>query len=157
MKNNQLGMIKRFALATVAAAAIVAVSALAIRSPNNNPNLLARPFKSIQTDKVILFDGSSAPVLAPTHTTIQNPPITGESRAATEHFKSLAQPFLMAGSHVTVQNPPITGESRAATEHLKAVAKPFLMAGSNVVTHAPPITGESRAATEHLKLVAKAF
>jgi hypothetical protein len=124
MKNNRVRY-RNVALATLVTLVIVAISALAMHAPSSKPNLLGHAFKSIQTDRVILFDGSAAPVIASAHVTVQGPPITGESRDATEHLKKAAEPFLIAQSHVTVQGPPITGESRDATEHLKLVAQAF--------------------------------
>jgi len=93
MKNNQVRTLERVALAIFVAAAFVTISALAVHAPNSKSNRLARPFKTIQTDKVILFDGSSAPLLAPTHVTIQTPPISDEDRAATRNLKIVAKSF----------------------------------------------------------------
>lgn len=116
MKKNQAKILQRFALAILVTVAIVAVSALAMHTPNNQRNLLARPFKSIQTDKVILFDGSAAPAIGQVHTTQHTPPITGDVAM---------DKYLLCQVRVTLHTPPITGESLAVTANLQKVAKTF--------------------------------
>ena len=55
MKTNLAGISKRVVAAGLLAAAVVGVSTLAMHTPTQNQNALARPLKSIQTDKAILF------------------------------------------------------------------------------------------------------
>jgi hypothetical protein len=95
MKKNQVGITKRLAAAALVAGAVVGVSALAMHTSTHNQNALARPLKSIQTDKAILFDGSTTPLIAPNVTTkvAVPPPITGESKVETENLKLVAQAF----------------------------------------------------------------
>jgi hypothetical protein len=92
MKKNQVGIIKRVAAAALVAAAIVGVSSLAMHSPTRTSNALARPFKSIRTDKAILFDGSSTPLICP-NSTYHTPPFSGESKVETENLKLVAKAF----------------------------------------------------------------
>ncbi len=94
MQKNQVGITKRLAAAALVAGAVVGVSALAMHTSTHNPNALARPLKSIQTDKAILFDGSTTPLIAPNvmHR-IQIPPVSGESKGETENLKLVAQAF----------------------------------------------------------------
>ena len=55
MKNNQPGITKRLVAAMLVTVAVVGLSALAMHTPTQNQNSLARSLKSIQTDKATLF------------------------------------------------------------------------------------------------------
>ena len=94
MRKDQAGIIKRFVAAMLVIAAVVGVSILSMRTPTHNSNTLARPLKSIQTDKAILFYAASGPDSpAGLHFVEQVLPNTRESRAATENLKSVAMAF----------------------------------------------------------------
>jgi hypothetical protein len=81
------GITKHFIAATLVAAAIVWLSGFAMQTPGHNRNSLARPLKSIQTDKATLFyadiggDGSNG---------LNFVELVGESRASTENLKLVA-------------------------------------------------------------------
>jgi hypothetical protein len=92
MKNLQPGIIKRFVAAMLVTTAVVGVSALAIHTPTHNPNALARPLKSIQTDKAIQFQAFIPPVYC-TRYVERVPSMTAESRASTENLKLIAAAF----------------------------------------------------------------
>ena len=85
MKKNKGEIAKLF----LAAAVVVGVSALAIHTPTHNRNSLARPLKSIQTDKAILFYADSEPDY-PLRFVERVPAMTGESKALTENLKLVA-------------------------------------------------------------------
>ena len=90
MKTNKVGITKRLAAAALVTVAVVGVSAFAMHTSTPKPNALARPFKSIQTDK---FDGSATPLICPVHLMQHAPPITGESKVETENLKLVAKAF----------------------------------------------------------------
>jgi hypothetical protein len=92
MKKDQLGITKRFVAAVLVTAAVVGVSALSMHTPTNNRSSLARPLKSIQTDKAILFYANSGPSY-PVSFVERVPSGTGESRAAIENLKLIAAAF----------------------------------------------------------------
>jgi hypothetical protein len=92
MKNLQPGIIKRFVAAMLVTTAVVGVSALAIHTPTHNPNALARPLKSIQTDKAIQFQAFIPPIYC-TRYVERVPSMTAESRASTENLKLIAAAF----------------------------------------------------------------
>ena len=93
MEKDQ-GITRRFVAAMLVSAAVVGASALSMHTPTHNPNALARPLKSIQTDKAILFYAASGPDSpAGLHFVEQVLPNTRESRAATENLKSVAMAF----------------------------------------------------------------
>ncbi len=62
MNKDQPGIAKRFVAAVLVTTAVVGVSALAMHTPTHNPNALARPLKSIQTDQAIQFQAFLPPV-----------------------------------------------------------------------------------------------
>jgi len=86
MKKNKGEIAKLF----LAAAVVVGVSALAIHTPTHNRNSLARPLKSIQTDKAILFYADDSPAPACLRFVERVPAMTGESKALTENLKLVA-------------------------------------------------------------------
>jgi hypothetical protein len=92
MKNLQAGITKRFVAAMLVATAVVGVSALAMHTPAHNPNALARPLKSIQTDKAIQFQAFFGP---PNQCKFVErvPAMTGESKTQTENLKLIAAAF----------------------------------------------------------------
>jgi hypothetical protein len=89
MKKNRGEIAKRF-LAAVLVVAVVEVSALAMHTPTHNRNSLARPLKSIQTDKAILFYADDSPSPACLRFVERVPAMTGESKALTENLKLVA-------------------------------------------------------------------
>jgi hypothetical protein len=92
MKKDQLGITKRFVAAVLVTAAVVGVSALSMQTPTNNRSSLARPLKSIQTDKAVLFYANSGPSF-PVSFVERVPSGTGESRASIENLKLIAAAF----------------------------------------------------------------
>ena len=92
MKKNQVGITKRFVAAVLVTAAVVGVSALSMQTPTNNRSSLARPLKSIQTDKAVLFYADAGPAF-PTHCVERVPSGTGESKASIENLKLIAAAF----------------------------------------------------------------
>jgi len=92
MKKAQLGITKRFVAAMLVTAAVVGVSALSMQTPTHNPNTVARPLKSIQTDKAILFYANAGPAF-PVSFVERVPAGTGESRASIENLKLIAAAF----------------------------------------------------------------
>ena len=88
MNKDQPGIAKRFVAAVLVTMAVVGVSALAMHTPTHNPNALARPLKSIQTDKATLFYADIRPNAI--HFVEMVLPGTGESKAATENLKLVA-------------------------------------------------------------------
>ena len=92
MKKDQLGITKRFVAAALVTAAVVGVSALSMQTATNNRSSLARPLKSIQTDKAILFYANSGPVF-PINCVERVPSGTAESRASIENLKLIAAAF----------------------------------------------------------------
>jgi len=87
MKRNKGEIAKLF----LAAAVVVGVSALAIHTPTHNRNSLARPLKSIQTDKAILFYADFSPTGPDALRFVERvPAMTGESKALTENLKLVA-------------------------------------------------------------------
>lgn len=90
MKKNKGEIAKRFVAAVLVVAAVVGVSALAMHTPTHNRNSLARPLKSIQTDKAILFYADAGPSGAGFHFVEQVLPDTRESKASTENMKLIA-------------------------------------------------------------------
>jgi hypothetical protein len=92
MKQNQSGITKRLVAAMLVTIAVVGVSALAIHTPTPNPNALARPLKSIQTDKATQFAFFGPPIYA-TRCVERVPSMTAESKASTENLKLIAAAF----------------------------------------------------------------
>ena len=92
MKKDQLGITKRFVAAVLVTTAVVGVSALSMQTPTNNRSSLARPLKSIQTDKAILFYADSGPSF-PVNCVERVPSGTEESRASIENLKLIAAAF----------------------------------------------------------------
>jgi len=92
MEKDQLGITKRFVAAVLVTAAVVGVSALSMHTPTNNRSSLARPLKSIQTDKAILFYAESGPSY-PVSFVERVPSGTAESRASIENLKLIAAAF----------------------------------------------------------------
>ena len=88
MKNNQPGISIRLVAATLVTAAVVGVSALAMHSPAQNQNSLARSLKNIQTDKATLFyaDNRQERLYCVEMVLLG----TNESKAATENLKLIA-------------------------------------------------------------------
>ena len=86
MRNHQTT--KRLAAAMLVIAAVVGVSILTIHAPAQNQNSLARSLKSIQTDKATLFYADQG--IKRNWFVEQVLPGTGESKAVTENFKSIA-------------------------------------------------------------------
>ena len=96
MRKDLAGITKRFVAAVLVSAAVVGVSALSMQTPTNNRSSLARPLKSIQTDKAILFyaqSGPSAPAPAGAYCVERVLPTTTESKAFTENLKLVAAAF----------------------------------------------------------------
>jgi hypothetical protein len=94
MKKDQLGITKRFVAAVLVTAAVVGVSALSMDTPTNNRSSLARPLKSIQTDKAILFYAQSGPSAPGGLYCVERVlPTTTESKAFTENLKLVAAAF----------------------------------------------------------------
>ena len=91
MKQNQSGITKRLVAAMLVTTAVVGVSALAIHTPTHNPNALARPLKSIQTDKAMQF--AFLPPIYATRCVERVPSMTAESKASTENLKLIAAAF----------------------------------------------------------------
>ena len=92
MKKDQVGITKRFVAAVLVTAAVVGVSALSMQTPTNNRSSLARPLKSIQTDKAVLFYANSGPAY-PVNCVERVPSGTEESRASIENLKLIAAAF----------------------------------------------------------------
>ena len=92
MKQNQSGITKRLVAAMLVTTAVVGVSALAIHTPTHNQNALARPLKSIQTDKAMQFAFFGPPIYA-TRCVERVPSMTAESKASTENLKLIAAAF----------------------------------------------------------------
>jgi hypothetical protein len=92
MRKNQPGITKRFVAAVLVAVAVVGVSALSMHTPADNPNALARPLKSIQTDEAIQFQANIGPGFA-TRCSERVPSGTGESVASVENLNLIAQAF----------------------------------------------------------------
>ena len=94
MKKNKGEFAKRFLAAMLVIAALVGVSALAMHTRPHNQNSLARPLKSIQTDKAILFYADNWPFPLPLPDCLRYvervPAMTGESKALTENLKLAA-------------------------------------------------------------------
>jgi hypothetical protein len=91
MKKNKGEIAKRFLAAVLVIAAVVGVSALAMHPPTHNRNSLARPLKSIQTDKAILFYADYNPSGPAALRYVERvPAMTGESKALTENLKLVA-------------------------------------------------------------------
>jgi hypothetical protein len=91
MKKNTGEIAKRFLAAVLVVAAVVGVSALAMRTPTCNRNSLARPLKSIQTDKATLFYADYSPSGPDCLRFVERvPAMTGESKALTENLKLVA-------------------------------------------------------------------
>ncbi len=90
MKKNTGESAKRFLAAALVVAAVVGVSALAMHTSTPNRNSLARPLKSIQTDKATLFYADYSPIPACLRFVERVPAMTGESKALTENLKLVA-------------------------------------------------------------------
>jgi hypothetical protein len=93
MKKNQAGITTRFLVAALVIAAVVGVSALAF-TPTHHRNALARPLKSIQTDKATLFYAASGPSLPTGGNCVERVPLmAAESEASVENLKLIAAAF----------------------------------------------------------------
>ena len=91
MKKNKGEFAKRFLAAMLVIAALAGVSALAMHTPTHNQNSLARPLKSIQTDKAILFYADYSPDGPAALRYVERvPAMTGESKELTENLKLVA-------------------------------------------------------------------
>jgi hypothetical protein len=88
MKKDLPGITKRFVAAMLVAAAVVGLSVFAMHTPTLNRNSLARPLKSIQTDKATLF---SASAFFPNGLNFVE--LVGENRVSTEDLKLVARTF----------------------------------------------------------------
>jgi hypothetical protein len=88
MKKHPVGIIKRFVAALLVVAAVVGLSVFAMYTPTHNRHSLARPLKSIQTDKATLFYASA---FHPTGLNFVE--LVGESRVSPENLKSVAAAF----------------------------------------------------------------
>jgi hypothetical protein len=91
-KETKRKIAKRFLAAVLVIAAVVGVSALAMRTPTHNQNSLARSLKNIQTDQAILFYADAGPGCGPAALRYVErvPAMTGESKALTENLKLIA-------------------------------------------------------------------
>jgi hypothetical protein len=87
MTHDHVGFTKRFVAAMLIAAAVVGLSVFAMHAPTHNHNSLARPLKSIQTDKATLFYADVRP------DSINFVEQVGESSVSTEHLKLVASTF----------------------------------------------------------------
>ena len=92
MNKNKAGIAKRVVAAVLVSAAVVGVSALSTHTPTHNLNTLARPLKSIQTDKAILFSANAGPAL-PINLVERVPSGTRESKTSIENLKLIAAAF----------------------------------------------------------------
>jgi hypothetical protein len=91
MKKNKGEIAKRYLATVLAVAAVVGLSALAMRTPTYNQNSMVRSLKSIQTDKAILFYADYEPSGPDALRYVERvPAMTGESRALTENLKLVA-------------------------------------------------------------------
>ena len=91
MKKNKWEIAKRFLAAVLVVGAVVGVSALTMHTPTHNRNSLARPLKSIQTDKAILFYADYSPDGPAALRYVERvPAMTGESKELTENLKLVA-------------------------------------------------------------------
>ena len=87
MKNNLAGISTRVVSAGLLTAAVVGVSTLAMHTPTQNQNALARPLESIQTDKATLFYADNRPDRC---YFVER---TGETRLSAENLKLIAAAF----------------------------------------------------------------
>ena len=85
MKKLQAKINKRFAAATLVAAAVVGLSALAMQASTQNQNALAPSLKSIRTDEAKSFYAGAVPSQCWFRENVL--PGTSESKAATENLK----------------------------------------------------------------------
>ena len=85
MKKLQAKINKRFAAATLVAAAVVGLSALAMQASTQNQNALAPSLKSIRTDEAKSFYAGAVPSQCWFRENAL--PGTSESKAATENLK----------------------------------------------------------------------
>jgi hypothetical protein len=88
MKQIQAKTTKRLVAAMLGALAVISLSVLAMHTPTQNPNSLARSLKSIQTDKATLFYTDNGQTRC--HFIEMVLPGTSESKAATENLKVVA-------------------------------------------------------------------
>ena len=91
MKNNQPGITKRLVAAMLVTVAVVGLSALAMHTPTQNQNSLARSLKSIQTDKATLFYADNRQDRC--FYVERVPAMTRESKALTENLILVAAAF----------------------------------------------------------------
>ena len=90
-KETKWEIAKRFLAAALVVAVVVGVSAFTMHTPAHNRNSLARPLKSIQTDKAILFYADFSPTGPDALRFVERvPAMTGESKALTENLKLVA-------------------------------------------------------------------
>ena len=85
MKKLQAKINRRFAAATLVAAAVVGVSALAMQASTQSQNSLTPSLRSIQTDEARSFYAGREPSQCWFRESVL--PGTGESKAATENLK----------------------------------------------------------------------
>ena len=85
MKKLQAKINKRFAAATLVAAAVVGLSALAMQASTQSQNALAPSLKSIRTDEAKSFYAGAVPSQCWFRENAL--PGTSESKAATENLK----------------------------------------------------------------------
>jgi hypothetical protein len=87
MKNNLAGISKRVVAAGLLTAAVVGLSSLAMHTPTQNQTALARPLKSIHTDKATSFYADNRQDRC---SYIER---TGETRLSAENLKLIAAAF----------------------------------------------------------------
>jgi Tfp pilus assembly protein PilV len=85
---NQTQIRIRLVAAMLVTVAVIGLSALAVHTPTQNQNSLARSLKSIQTEKATMFYASASPDCAWFVEAVL--PGTSDSKAATENLKSIA-------------------------------------------------------------------
>jgi hypothetical protein len=91
MKNLQAEITKRLVAAMLVTVAVIGLSALALHTPTQNQNSVARSLKSIQTDKATEY---ASPLLGfRTRCVEMVLPETVEGKAATENLKLIAAAF----------------------------------------------------------------
>jgi len=88
MKKLQAQITIRLVAAMLVTAAVIGLSAIAMRAPTQNQNSLTRSLKSIQTDKATSFYSDNRQDRC--HFVEMVLPGTSESKAATENLKLVA-------------------------------------------------------------------
>ncbi len=87
MKNNLAGISKRVVAAGLLTAAVVGLSSLAMHTPTQNQDSVARSLKSIQTDKATSFYADNR------QDRMYCVEMTGETRLSAENLKLIAAAF----------------------------------------------------------------